>query len=114
MSELTERQAAGERPDDEPDDGAVAPVEAPPAPDEEVAAPPATGGPEHEAAEQPSWAVRAGRRIVRRPVRWGPRPWTTSRTVRFAVTAVTLVITTVIMMNVVHLNPLNMKADLIF
>src|SRR4051794_16335793 len=114
MSELTERQAAGERPDDEPDEGTVATVEAPPVPDEEVVAPGAADGAQPAAGAQPSWPARAGRRIVRRPVRWAQRPWTTSRTVRFAVTTVTLVITTVIMMNVVHLNPLNMKADLVF
>ena len=55
------------------------------------------------------WYARAGRRIVRRPVEWARRPWPTSRTVRFAVTAVTLIVTTVVMMNVVHLNPLNMQ-----
>ncbi len=62
----------------------------------------------------PSLPGRIGRRIVRRPVRWALRPWPTSRVVQVAVTALTLLITTVIMMNVVHFNPLNMKADLVF
>ena len=41
-------------------------------------------------------------------------PWPTERVVRVAVTTLTLFITTVVMMNVVHLNPLNPGADLIF
>ena len=60
------------------------------------------------------WYARAGQRVVRRPVEWARRPWPTGRTVRFAVTAVSLIITTVVMMNVVHLNPFNMRSDLIF
>ena len=59
-------------------------------------------------------AARAVRRIFRRPVRWAQRPWPTDRIVRFVVTALSLVITTVVMMNVVHFNPINMSADLIF
>ena len=59
-------------------------------------------------------AARAVRRIVRRPVRWAQRPWPTDRIVRFVVTALSLVITTVVMMNVVHFNPINLGADLIF
>ena len=95
----------------------MATVDAPPRPDEEVAAPdvdaagPSDGG---DAAHPRRGTPRAGRRIVRRPVEWARRPWPTSRTVRFAVTAVSLIITTVVMMNVVHLNPFNMRSDLIF
>src|SRR5262245_7919512 len=63
---------------------------------------------------EPTWLERAGRRIVRRPVEWATRPWPTERVVRVAVTAFSLIVTTVIMMNVVHLNPLNASADLIF
>ncbi len=59
-------------------------------------------------------AARFVRRIFRRPVRWAQRPWPTDRIVRFVVTALSLVITTVVMMNVVHFNPINMSADLIF
>ena len=126
MSELTERERAGgtgsagagsngHGDDDAPI--AVATVDAPPRPDEELDAPDVdAGGPiDGDGATRPSpWYARAGRRIVRRPVEWARRPWPTSRTVRFAVTAVTLIITTVVMMNVVHLNPLNMRSDLIF
>ena len=63
---------------------------------------------------RPSFAARAGRRIVRRPVRWAQQPWPTERVVRVAVTTLSLVITTVVMMNVVHFNPINPGADLIF
>jgi hypothetical protein len=62
----------------------------------------------------PPWLERAGRRVVRRPVEWVRRPWPTERVVQVAVTAFSLVVTAVIMMNVVHLNPLNGAADLIF
>jgi hypothetical protein len=60
------------------------------------------------------WWERAARRIVRRPVEWATRPWPTDRIVRVGVTAFSLIVTTVIMMNVVHLNPLNGGADLVF
>ncbi len=126
MSELTERERAGgtgsagagsngHGDDDAPI--AVATVDAPPRPDEELDALDVDAGSptDDDGATRPSpWYARAGRRIVRRPVEWARRPWPTSRTVRFAVTAVTLIITTVVMMNVVHLNPLNMRSDLIF
>ncbi|MET0145962.1 MAG: hypothetical protein ABW328_14450 [Ilumatobacteraceae bacterium] len=64
-------------------------------------------------AAGPSLPRRIVRRIVRRPVDWAQRPWPTSRVVQVAVTGVTLFITTVVMMNVVHLNPLNMRSDLV-
>ena len=51
---------------------------------------------------------------MRRPVRWAQAPWPTERVVRVTVTTLTLVVTTVVMMNVVHLNPLNPGSDLIF
>ncbi|MGH9272349.1 MAG: hypothetical protein ACRDZ2_13865, partial [Ilumatobacteraceae bacterium] len=60
------------------------------------------------------WFVRAGRRTVRRPERWARRPWPPSRIVQVTITTLTLFITTVIMMNVVHFNPINASADLIF
>jgi hypothetical protein len=62
----------------------------------------------------PSWFQRGARRVVRRPAEWIRRPWPTERIVRVAVTAFSLVVTTVIMMNVVHFNPLDANADLIF
>ena len=60
------------------------------------------------------WWERAARRIVRRPVEWVTRPWPTERIVGVGVTAFSLIVTTVIMMNVVHFNPLNGGADLVF
>ncbi len=62
---------------------------------------------------EPSWFGRAGRRIVRRPTAWARRPWPTDRIVKVTVTGLTLLITTYVMMNVVHLNPLNPGADLV-
>ena len=61
----------------------------------------------------PSWPERAYRRIIRRPLEWAERPWPTDRVVRYAVTVFSLVVTTVIMFNVVHLNPFAGK-DLVF
>ncbi len=103
MSDLTE-DAPPVATVEAPPEGEPAQVEPAPIPDEDWRAEP----------QRPSWTRRAGRRIVRRPVEWATSPWPTSRTVRFVVTSLSLIITTVIMMNVVHLNPLNMKADLIF
>ena len=127
MSELTEREraggtgSAGAGSNGHGDDDAataVATVDAPPRPDEEVDEPDVDAGRptrrRRRHRDRSPWYARAGRRVVRRPVEWARRPWPTSRTVRFAVTAVTLIITTVVMMNVVHLNPLNMRSDLIF
>ncbi len=62
----------------------------------------------------PTWVQRGVRRMFRRPVAWAARPWPTERIIQVAVTAFSLVVTTVIMMNVTHFNPLNASADLIF
>ncbi|HZX56772.1 MAG TPA: hypothetical protein VFE86_18945, partial [Ilumatobacteraceae bacterium] len=96
--------------------------------DELIEAPPGELAPEHlhrgdDAIEMepqraaperaPSWFERAWRRIVRRPTEWAQRPWPTDRIVRYGVTVFSLVVTTVIMCNVVHLNPFPSK-DLVF
>jgi hypothetical protein len=65
-----------------------------------------------ETARQP-WPNRVWRRITRRPTEWAQRPWPTERIVRYVVTVFSLVVTTVVMMNVVHLSPFPGK-DLIF
>jgi hypothetical protein len=57
---------------------------------------------------------RIWRRLTRRPRAWAERPWPTDRVVRFAVTVVSLSVTTAIMMKVVHFNPLRPGTDLIF
>ena len=70
--------------------------------------------PESLAPERgPALPERAYRRIIRRPLEWAERPWPTDRVVRYAVTVFSLVVTTVIMFNVVHLNPFAGK-DLVF
>jgi hypothetical protein len=56
---------------------------------------------------------RAWRRIVRRPTEWANRPWPTERLVKYIVTVVSLVVTTGIMFNVVHLSPFAGR-DLVF
>lgn len=68
-----------------------------------------------DASDAPqSLAVRIWRRIIRRPVAWASRPWPTERIVRFVVTALSLGVTTGIMMNLVHFNPLWPGRDLVF
>ncbi len=119
MNEGSERGEAGDHTGETDHDSSVAVVDAPARPDDEVV----TGDVDTESRSwddepaeprPPSWPARAGRRIVRRPVRWAQAPWPTERVVRVVVTTLTLLITTVVMMNVVHLNPLNPGADLIF
>jgi hypothetical protein len=56
---------------------------------------------------------RIAARIVRRPYRWARRPWPNDRVVRVVCTVVTLVVTTFIMMNVLHWNPFDAGSDLI-
>ena len=59
-------------------------------------------------------ATRVVRRIVRRPVEWANRPWPNDRIIRYVVTVVSLGVTTGIMMNLVHFNPLWPSRDLVF
>ncbi len=60
-----------------------------------------------------SLPARVGMRIIRRPYQWFRRPWPDDRVVRLAVTVSTLVVTTFIMMRVVHFRPI-LGDDLIF
>ena len=59
-------------------------------------------------------AARVWRRVVRRPVDWANRPWPADRIIRYVVTVVSLGVTTGIMMNLVHFNPLWPSRDLVF
>ncbi|MEL6890214.1 MAG: hypothetical protein AAFP84_01355 [Actinomycetota bacterium] len=61
-----------------------------------------------------SFGERIVARILRRPVAWWNRPWTNDRIIRTIVTSSALTITTVVMMYVVHFNPLSPSRDLIF
>jgi len=56
---------------------------------------------------------RAVRRVLRRPVAWWNREWTNERVARVLVTSASLVTTTVIMMLIVHFNPLSPSRDLL-
>ncbi len=112
MSDPTERETPG---GEAHDDAAVALVDAPVhAPDDDLV----EGDVDidwthtHEPADEqrPSWPVRAGRRIVRRPVQWAEQPWPTERIVRVTVTGATLLVATVVMMSAVHL----LFGDLVF
>ena len=68
---------------------------------------------ELEPVYEPALLERVWRRIVRRPTEWAARPWPTDRLVKYIVTVLSLVITTAIMFNVVHLSPLAGR-DLVF
>ncbi len=57
---------------------------------------------------------RAVRRIFRRPTEWATSDWPTRRIVQVVFTVFSLAVTTAIMMNVVHLNPLSSTRDLVF
>ena len=57
--------------------------------------------------------ARVGMRIIRRPYTWATRPWPDARIIRTAATFITLVVTTWIVMNVLHWNPFSPAADLI-
>ena len=95
------------------DEAAVALVDAPVrAPDDDLIDVEPEWAHSHEpvAERRPSWPARAGRRLVRRPVEWAEQPWPTERIVRVAVTGVTLLVTTVVMMSAVHL----LFGDLVF
>lgn len=59
------------------------------------------------------WPERVVRRVWRRPINWWQRPWTRERAVRFTLTAITLFVTTYVMMNVVHMSPVPSR-DLVF
>lgn len=59
-------------------------------------------------------ATLVWQRVMRRPLAWAARPWPSDRIIRYVFTVVTLSITTVIMMKVVHFNPFVPNTDLIF
>ena len=56
---------------------------------------------------------RIAYRIIRRPYEWAKRPWPDDRVIQVATTIACLVVTTYIMMQVVHWNPLSSSADLV-
>lgn len=68
---------------------------------------------ELEPVSEPALLDRVWQRIVRRPTAWARRPWPTDRLVKYVVTVLSLVITTGVMLNVVHLSPLPGR-DLVF
>ena len=54
----------------------------------------------------PSWSDRVAARVLRRPINWWKRPWTNERVADVLVTSSVLVVTTAIIMWIVHLNPI--------
>ncbi len=66
------------------------------------------------APEARSALRRLGERVIRRPRAWARAEWTTARLIMVTTTALSLTITTAVMMNVVHFNPLVWSRDLIF
>ena len=61
----------------------------------------------------PGRAARVRERAVRRPRDWWNRPWTNERVVQVVVTSTSLVVTTAVVMMVLHFNPLSPSRDLI-
>lgn len=59
-------------------------------------------------------AGRFWRRLLRRPIAWVRAPWPAARIAMVVTTASALVVTTVVMMNVVHFAPLWPARDLVF
>ncbi len=55
---------------------------------------------------EPGIADRVAARVLRRPINWWKRPWTNERVVDVLVTSSALVVTTAIIMWIVHLNPI--------
>ncbi len=77
------------------------PVEAPTVPESDVdASDVATPG------GVSTFLERVAGRVLRRPLNWWNEPWPTDRVVRVLVTSSALVVTTAIMMWIVHLNPI--------
>ncbi len=72
-----------------------------------------TDGPDTEGhdVDGRSLAAHVGARIVRRPVAWWNAPWSTERTIKLIVTALSLLITTWIITRVVHFTPLPFAGD---
>ncbi|MEM1333332.1 MAG: hypothetical protein AAGG08_07725, partial [Actinomycetota bacterium] len=69
---------------------------------------------ERDATPAVGLGARVAARAFRRPLAWWRRPWDRDRVVRTVVTSSALTITTVIMMLIVHFNPLSPGRDLIF
>jgi len=63
-------------------------------------------GPPSPAPEEPGIADRVAARVLRRPINWWKRPWTNERVVDVLVASSALVVTTAIIMWIVHLNPI--------
>ena len=72
----------------------------------------ASGEPPTEPSAQ-LFPERFARRVIRRPYEWMKRPWPDDRVVQVATTIACLVVTTFIMMKVVHWDPLSARADLV-
>ena len=95
-------------------------IEAPESESLESAAPVTDGGSngdgelDEAAPAEPSTAQRIARRVLARPLAWWNRPWTTRRVVEVLVTTSILVTMTVVMMMIVHFNPVSAGRDLIF
>lgn len=61
----------------------------------------------------PRWPA-PGRRILARPTAWVERPWDTERVVKVVATALTLIITTLVIMRAAQFWPFRPSTDLIF
>ncbi len=119
FTEWFDREFEGDlRPDARHDVPAVVPPDAPADVPADVDVAPAVGarprciaGPRVDVGDR---VRRVVRRIFRRPTEWATSDWPTGRIVQVVFTVFSLAVTTAIMMNVVHLNPLSSTRDLVF
>lgn len=101
-SDITESHIAGSPATEELDE------RAPGGPEIEVGPVVAEGedAPGIQPESTPGIGERIAARVLRRPLNWWHRPWPNERVVRVIVTSSALVVTTAIMMWIVHLNPI--------
>jgi hypothetical protein len=79
---------------------------------DDIAAQQALGLPA-EPQEEPSSIRRLAGRVFRRPLDWWNRPWTNKRVAQVLFTSSMLVVSTVVIMAIVHFNPLSPSRDLL-
>jgi hypothetical protein len=99
-------------PERKPDVDLVPDVEPAPLVDRAIDEPQGRGG--DDPVDRPDLVGRTVRRIFRRPTEWATSDWPTRRIVEVVFTVFSLAVTTAIMMNVVHFNPLSSSRDLVF
>jgi 6-pyruvoyl-tetrahydropterin synthase related domain len=68
---------------------------------------------ENPATHRASLVDRVAGRMIRRPLAWWNAPWTNDRVVKLIATSAALTVSTVVIMLIVHFNPISPSRDLI-